>query len=188
MGDSEQILPDQSQFGPNSLEWYFLSIRNKNQWILNMSGERILLYKRRYEGQRCPLFDTIRHTSAQHEDKVCYGTGWIAQDAVLTGPNAGGPYYGYFQPIEIVVSLISSAPDQLALTDYGQQRVYAPMQNWTSWEPLLTSGDMIVRRNNQRFFITEVFPHRWKHYVLHQSFAMTEIERGSIVYTLPSGL
>jgi len=153
-----------------------------------MSGERILLYKRRYEGQRCPLFNEVRHTSAQHEDKVCYGTGWIAADANLTGPNAGGPYYGFFQPVEIVCSLISSAPDQLALTDYGQQRVYKPMQNWTAHEPLLTPGDMLVRRNNQRLFITEVFPHRWKHFVTHQSFNMVEVERGSIVYSLPSGL
>ena len=188
MGDSFQILPDQSQFGPNSLEWYFLSIREKDKWILNQSGERVLLYKKRYEGQRCPLFDIDRHTNAQHEDTICYGTGWIALDANLSGPQAGGPYYGYFQPIEIVVSLISSAPNQLALTDYGQQKVYAPMQNWTIWEPLLTPGDLVVRRNNERFFITEVFPHRWKHYVLHQSFNMSEIERGSVVYQLPSGL
>lgn len=187
MGDSFQILPDQSQFGPNSLEWYFLSIREKNKWILNQGGERVLLYKRRYEGQRCPLFDTDRHTSAQHGDEICYGTGWIATDAKIDGVNPGGPYYGYFQPIEIVVSLLSSGPTDLALTDYGQQRIYKP-HSWTSFEPLLTPGDVIVRRNNERFNITEVFPRRWKHYVLHQDFEMTEIERGSIIYKLPSGL
>ncbi len=187
MGDSFQILPDQSQFGPNSEEWYFLSMREKDKWILNKGGERVLLYKRRYEGQRCPLFDVDRHTSAQHMDTVCYGTGWIALDANLTGPNAGGPYYGYFQPVEIVVSLLSSGPEDLALTDYGQQRIYKP-HSWTLNEPLLTPGDLIVRRDNQRFFITEVFLRRFKHYVLHQDFDMTEIERGSIVYTLPSGL
>ena len=62
------------------------------------------------------------------------------------------------------------------------------MQNWTLWEPILTPGDLIVRRNNQRFFITEVFPHRFKHYVTHQSFSTAEVERGAIVYKLPSGL
>jgi hypothetical protein len=170
------------------LEWYFLSIREKNKWILNMGGERMLLYKRRYEGQRCPLFDDIRHTSAQHEDEICYGTGWIAADAQLDGANPGAPYYGYFQPIEIVISLVANAPTDLALTDYGQQRVHKPSGNWTSFEPLLTPGDLLVRRNNERFFVTQVFPHRWKHYVLHQSFEMSEVERGSIVYTLPSGL
>ena len=187
MGDSYPILPDQSTHGPDGLENYFLWIRDKDKWILNMSGERILLYKRRYEGQRCPLYDVDRHTSAQHEDEICYGTGWIAADANLTGPNAGGPYYGYFQPIEIVVSLMSSGPDDLALTDYGQQRIYKP-HSWTAHEPLLTAGDMLVRRNNERFFITEVFVRRWKHFVTHQDFEMTEIERGSIVYKLPSGL
>jgi hypothetical protein len=187
VGDSYPILPDQSTHGPDGLENYFLWIRDKDKWILNMSGERILLYKRRYEGQRCPLFDEVRHTSAQHEDKVCYGTGWIAQDANLTGPEAGGPYYGYFQPVEIVVSLLSSGPEDLALSDYGQTRIYKP-HSWTAHEPLLTPGDMFVRRNNQRFFVTEVFPRRWKHYVLHQDFSLAEVERGSIVYQLPSGL
>jgi hypothetical protein len=164
-----------------------MSIREKDKWILNMSGERILLYKRRYEGQRCPKFDTVRHTSAQHEDTICYGTGWIAPDANMTGDNAGGPYYGFFQPIEIVVSLLSSGPEDLALTDYGQQRIFKP-HSWTLYEPLLTPGDMLVRRNNERFLVTEVFLRRWKHYVLHQDFNLAEVERGSILYQLPSGL
>ena len=187
MGDSFQILPDQSTHGPDGLEWYFLSIREKDKWLLNQSGERILLYKRRYEGQRCPLFDEVRHTNAQHEDTTCYGTGWIAADANLTGPNAGGPYYGFFQPIEIVVSLLSSGPEDLALSDYGQTRIYKP-HSWTAHEPLLTPGDMLVRRNNERFLVTEVFLRRWKHFVLHQDFNLAEVERGSILYQLPSGL
>lgn len=187
MGDSFQILPDQSQFGPNSLEWYFLSIREKNKWILNMGGERVLLYKRRYEGVRCPLFDETRHTSPQHSDKVCFGTGWIAPDANMAEPNQGGPFFGFFAPIEIVCSLLSSGPDDLAFSDYGQQRIYKP-HSWTQWEPLLTPGDMIVRRNNQRFFVTEVFVRRWKHFVTHQDFNMTEVDRGDIIYELPSGL
>lgn len=106
-------------------------------------------------------------------------------DANLTGPNPGGPYYGFFQPVEIVVSLLSSGPQDLALTDYGQQRIYQP-HSWTSFEPLLTPGDLIVRRDNTRFFITQVFPRRWKHFVTHQDFEMSEIERGSIIYKLPA--
>jgi hypothetical protein len=187
MSDSFQILPDQSQFGPNSEEWYFLSIREKDKWILNKGGERVLLYKRRYEGQRCPLFDSVRDTSAQHSDKICYGTGWIAPDANPTGTNAGGPYFGFFQPVEIVVSLISSGPEDLALTDYGQQRIYKP-HSWTLYEPLLVPGDLIVRRNNERFFVTQVWPRRFKHYVTHVDFELSEVERGSVVYSLPSGL
>lgn len=187
MGDSFQILPDQSQFGPNSTEWYFLSIREKNKWILSQGGERVLLYKRRYEGLRCPEFDLIRHTSKQHTDKICYGTGWIAPDANVTGPDIGAPYYGFFQSVEIVMSLLSSGPEDLALTEYGQQRIWKP-HSWTLWEPLLTPGDLIVRRDNKRFLVTEVFPRRWKHYVLHQDINLVEVERGSILYELPSGL
>lgn len=152
-----------------------------------MGGERVLLYKRRYEGQRCPLYDEVRRTSEQHEDKICYGTGWISPNAVIEGPNAGGPYYGYFQPIEIIVSLLSGGPEDLALTDYGEQRIYKP-HCWTQWEPLISPGDVLVRRDNQRFTITEVFPRRWKHFITHQDFNIAEIDRGSIIYDLPSGL
>lgn len=187
MGHSFQILPDQQRFGPTGMEWYFLSMREKNRWILTMGGERVLLYKRRYEGQRCPLFDTVRHTNQQHSDEICYGTGWIAPNANPSGPDAGGPFYGYFNSVEIVMSILSSGPEDLALTDYGQQKIWRP-HSWTLWEPLLTPADLIVRRNNTRFFVTEVFPRRWKHYVLHQDVNLTEVEKGSIVYNLPNNL
>jgi hypothetical protein len=188
MGHSFQVLPDQQRLGPTGMEWYFLSMREKDRWVLTMGGERILLYKRRYEGVRCPLWDPIRHTSPQHSDKVCYGTGWIASNANMSGPDIGGPNYGFFAPIEIVASLLQSAPDDLALTDYGQQRIYRPVRNWSLWEPLITPGDLIIRRNNERFLVTEVFPKRWKHFILHQEWNMSEVERGSLLYELPSGL
>lgn len=172
MGHSFQILPDQQRFGPTGFEWYFLSIREKNKWVLTVGGERVLLYKKKYEGQRCPLFDTVRHTNQQHEDEICYGQGFVG---------------GFFQPIEIVISLLSSGPEEFTKTDFGIQRTYKP-HSWTLWEPLLATGDMIVRRNNQRFLITQAFPHRFKHFVTHQDFDLVEVERGSILYTIPSGL
>ena len=172
MGHSFQILPDQQRFGPTGFEWYFLSIREKNKWVLTVGGERVLLYKKKYEGQRCPFFDTVRHTNAQHEDTTCYGQGFVG---------------GFFQPIEIVISLLSSGPEEFTKTEFGIQRTYKP-HSWTLWEPLLATGDMIVRRNNQRFLVTQVFPRRFKHFVTHQDFDLAEVERGSILYQIPSGL
>jgi len=172
MGHSMPILPDQQRFGPTGLENYFIWIREKNKWVLTMGGERVLLYKKKYEGQRCPEFDTVRHTNAQHEDTICYGQGFVG---------------GFFQPIEIVISLLSSGPEQFTKTEFGIQRVYTP-HSWSLWEPMLSTGDMVVRRNNQRFLITSVFPRRFKHFVTHIDFDLAEIERGSILYTIPSGL
>jgi len=172
LGHSFQILPDQQRFGPTGFEWYFLSIREKNKWVLTVGGERVLLYKKKYEGQRCPFFDTVRHTNAQHEDTTCYGQGFVG---------------GFFQPIEIVISLLSSGPEEFTKTEFGIQRTYKP-HSWTLWEPLLATGDMIVRRNNQRFLVTQVFPRRFKHFVTHQDFDLAEVERGSILYQIPSGL
>jgi hypothetical protein len=187
MGHSFGILPDLSLRGPSGWEWYFLSIRERDKWVLTAGGERVLLYKRRYSGRRCSQYDAVRHSSVQHSDTECFGTGFVAENSTTTGSDIGGPYHGYFAPIEIVISLLSSGPEEFTKTDFGVQRVYKP-HSWTLWEPLLASGDMIVRRNNQRFFVTQVFPRRMKHFITHQDFDLVEVERGNIVYTLPSGL
>jgi hypothetical protein len=243
MGDSFQILPDQEQFGVNSREWYFLSIREKDKWILEQGGERVLLYKRIFTGSGvlCPLYNKIRHTSQQHgQDNICQGTGSIVAPLTIqdittgvnftvtnipdtthivvsstTGVNPGdtiqqGSYTttvttvtdltnlviastegftgsGYFAPIEIWVSLLSSGPEQIEVSEFGRKRTYTP-RSWTLWEPLITEGDFLVRRNNERLWIQKVTLSRWKHYVLHQSFDTAEVERNHEIYNIPSGL
>jgi len=242
VGDSYQILPTQEQFGPDSREWYFLSIREKDKWILQQGGERVLLYKRIFSSNFiCPLFNKVRHTSQQHgQDNICQGTGYIVgalniQDITTavnftvsnisdnthiavsstTGINPGdtiqqGSYTttvtsitdttnlvignangftssGYFAPIEIWVSLLSSGPEQVEVSEFGRKRTYTP-RSWTLWEPLITEGDFLVRRNNERLWIQKVTASRFKHYVLHQNFDTAEVERNHPIYLIPSGL
>ena len=242
MGESFQILPDQEQFGVNSREWYFLSIREKDKWILEQGGERVLLYKKIFTGSGvlCPLYNKIRHTSQQHgQDNICQGTGSIVAPLLIqdlttavnftvsnipdtthivvssaTGVNPGdtiqqGSYTttvtsiagttlaigdasgftssGYFAPIEIWVSLLSSGPEQVEVSEFGRKRTYTP-RSWTLWEPLITEGDFLVRRNNERLWIQKVTASRFKHYVLHQNFDTAEVERNHEIYNIPSGL
>jgi hypothetical protein len=164
-----QILPGTGNRGPHSKERYFLEIRNRNKWLLEMGGERVLLYKRKYTGTRCSNFDQVRKTNQQHgQDEICYGTGFVG---------------GYFKPIEIFVSLISGSPEQITIEEYGRKRTFTP-RSWTLWEPLLTNGDLIVRRNNQRLWIQNVTVRRWKHFVTHQDFETAEVERNHPVYKL----
>jgi hypothetical protein len=165
-----QILPGTSNRGPHGKEKYFLEIRNRTKWLLDSGGEKVLLYKRKFEGTRCPLFDQVRKTSQQHEqDEICFGTGFVG---------------GYFKPIEIVVSLISGSDEQIVREEYGRRRIYTP-RSWTLWEPLLTSGDFLVRRNNQRLWITKTYIRRWKHFVTRQDMDTAEVERNASVYNIP---
>ena len=241
MGDSYGLLPDQSQFGPTGLEWYFLNIRERNKFILSMGGERMLLYKRRYEGTLCPLYNKVRHTSQQHgQDNICQGTGYINAPLAIqditsnvnftvsnipdnthitisstTGVNPGdvlqqGAYtttvtsiidstnlvignangftgVGYFQGVEILVSILSSGPEMVEVADFGRKRTFKP-KSWCLYEPLVTEGDFLVRRNNQRFWIQAPTVSRFKHFALHQSFDLAEVERNHPIYNIPSGL
>ena len=165
-----QILPGTYNSGPHNKEWYFLSIRQRYKWLLDMGGERVLLYKRRFTGERCPLFDKIRKRGPQHEqDTICFGTGYVG---------------GYFKPVEIVVSLISGDKEQAVVEEWGRRRIYTP-RSWTLWEPRLNNGDFIVRRNNQRLWITEVHLRRWKHFITRQDFLTDEIERNAPIYDIP---
>lgn len=165
-----QVLPNTGNRGSHSREKFFLKIRNRYRWLLDSGGEIVLLYKRKYEGTRCPLFDQVRKTSQQnHFDDVCFGTGFVG---------------GYFKPIEIYVSLISGADEQIVSEEFGRRRIYTP-KSWTLWEPLLQNGDFIVRRNNQRLWITNVYQRRWKHYVTRQDFSTAEVERNASIYNIP---
>lgn len=165
---SLQILPNNQNDGPHNIERYFLEIRERNRWILEMGGERVLLLKRKYFGTRCPNFDQIRKHDLQSDD-ICYGTGWVG---------------GYFKPIEIMVSLMNPAQENAVIEEFGRRRSFKP-SSWCLWEPLLTNGDLLIRKNNQRFVITNVTQCRFRSYVTHQRFEMAEVERNSPIYKVP---
>ena len=165
-----QILPGTGNRDPHSKERYFLDIRNKYKWNLEMGGERVLLYKRKWFGTRCPLYDKVRRRSQRHgQDTICFGTGWVG---------------GYFKPVEIAASLITGGLEQAVIEEWGRRRVYNT-RSWTLWEPLLQNGDFIVRRNNQRLWITNTYQRRWKHFVTRQDFETKEVDRGDPIYKIP---
>ena len=165
-----QILPGTGNRGPHSKERYFLDIRNKYKWMLEMGAERVLLYKRKWSGTRCPLYDKVRRRSQRHgQDTICFGTGWVG---------------GYFKPVEIASSLITGGIEQAVIEDWGRRRIYNT-RSWTLWEPLLQNGDFIVRRNNQRLWITSTYQRRWKHFVTRQDFETKEVDRGDPIYKIP---
>lgn len=195
-----EILPDVTSNGSHNFEYYFVSIRDRLRWLSAAGHERVLLLKRRYDGQLCPFTSTVRHSSQQHvQDTICYGTNFISPNVDLanipgyssdsatsiTLPDGQG---GYFHSIEITASLLALGPDTINAKDAGWNREYSGPRCWTLWEPLLEKGDIIVRRDGQRFMITEVHVCRFRHYVTHQKFSIAHLETNHPIYALPLGL
>jgi hypothetical protein len=199
VGHILQILPDNLNHGQTDMEWFFVSIRDRLKWLSQMGHERCLLLKRRYDGQLCPFTSTIRHSSQQHvQDTICYGTNFINPNVSLAATPGFNPASatsvalpdglgGYYHSIEISASLIAGGFQTVNAKEPGWKRDYTPA-SWTLWEPILEKGDVIVRRNGQRFLITELDPCRWRHYVTHQKFNITLLETNHPVYQLPLGL
>jgi hypothetical protein len=164
-----------------------------------MGHERVLLLKRRYDGQRCPFYSEVRHSSQQHgQCGLCYGTGYINPNVDLTKTPGYDPTNqsalhlpdglgGYFHSIEISASLLAAGYRPINAKEIGWKEDQTAV-SWTLWEPSLNTGDIIVRRDNRRYLITQVDPRRFKHYITHQTFDISELERNHPIYKLPLGL
>jgi hypothetical protein len=199
LGHIFEILPDVTNNGQTNFEYYFTSIRDRLKWLSAAGHERVLLLKRRYDGQLCPFTSTVRHSSQQHvQDTICYGTNFINPNVNLAATPGFNPdsatsialpdgLGGYYHSIEITASLIAGGYNNVNAKDVGWKREYTP-RSWTLWEPTLEKGDVIVRRNGQRFMITQVDPCRWRHFTTHQKFDITLLETNHPVYQLPLGL
>lgn len=191
-----EILPDVTNNGPTNFEYYFTSIRDRLKWLSAAGHERVLLLKRRYDGQLCPFTSTVRHSSQQHvQDTICYGTNFINPNVVLTNTPGFNPdsatsialpdgLGGYYHSIEVTASLLTTGPDPINSKEAGWKRDQSPRSCWTLWEPILEKGDILVRRNNQRYMITSVDPKRFRHFVTHQLFDMTELEKNHPIFSL----
>lgn len=192
-----EILPDVTNNGPTNFEYYFTSIRDRLKWLSAAGHERCLLLKRRYDGQLCPFTSTIRHSSQQHvQDTICYGTNFINPNTNLTlipgyNPDSATSIAlpdglgGYFHSIEITASLLTTGPLPINAKESGWKRDQLPRTCWTLWEPILETGDIIVRRDNQRYMVNNPDPKRWRHFVTHQTFDLVELEKNHPIFSLP---
>lgn len=167
-----QVLPPvANRTGPN-LDWYYVSILNKIKWALLFGGERVLWYQRRTMGERCPHWDPIRQQHAidtDYPDDKCYGVGYVG---------------GYYRPVEIFVSLASAVQKQIVVQEEGQKVFYSP-KSWSLHEPNFRNGDVLVRKNGERYWLANVTPTMWRSKILRYMFDLDRIEPSHPVYNIP---
>ena len=153
---------------------WFLEIRRRHKWLLEIGGTRVALLKRRYSGTLCPLFDVNREQHPQRANDTatdpCYGTGYIG---------------GYHVPLDIQVSFISPTLKTSRRKEEGVWFEFEP-KCWTLWEPNLLDRDILVRKDTgQRFEVIDVTRTTWRGMTLRQNFDVRFIEPNSIEYKFP---
>lgn len=167
---SLQVLPNIKGRLPE-LDYYYVSILDRCKWNLLFGGERVLLYQRRWSGTRCPNYDQVRkqHVIDATVDS-CYGTGWVG---------------GYYRPTEIYVSLLSPIVQENVIQEEGIRKSFKP-KSWTLHEPLLRSGDFIVRNNlGERLWIASTTITRWRSQPIRQLMDLELVELNHPIYKIP---
>jgi hypothetical protein len=158
-----------------NLDWYYVSILNRAKWALLFGGEQVLWYPRKWGtsplDKRCPNWDPVRkqHPLDNTNDQICYGTGWVG---------------GYYRPIQIYVSLLSTVNIQNVVQEEGIRKIFKPM-SWTLKEPNIRNGDVIVRQNGERYWINNITQTRWKHNLIRQLFETEQVEKNHVLYQIP---
>lgn len=162
-----QTLPDISRV---EQKWY-LEIRKRHMWLLQMGATKCKLFKRKWSGTKCSNWDPLRKIEdPSNSDTICFGTGFVG---------------GYHTPMDISVSFINPAAKVTRSMDFGYWQEFEP-RNWTLWEPNLLDRDLIVNLvTGERFEITNVTRTTWRGLVLRQNFELRKIETTSVIYKLP---
>lgn len=177
-GDSGNlpIQPNDLQFLPKTHvnpRW-FLEVRRRSKWILEMGGIPIILLKRRWSGTLCPLYDNIRGShrtlSSPLTPDPCFGTNFVG---------------GYHTPIKILISIVNPAIKKVSRKDAGMWMEMEP-KSWSLWEPNLLDRDVILRVDTgERFELTDVTRTIWRGMVLRQMFDLKLLEPSNIIYRVP---
>jgi len=152
-------------------EYFLWEIRNREKFILEMGGEKVKLLKRKWEGTRCAAcWDDVRKTG-EADCEACFGT---------------GVENGFLSPLDIMVSFVSPNVRQITIQEHGMRKMLN-LKNWMLWEPQIINKDIIVKKNGERIWVTDVTQTLFRGLILHQDFNSELIEHGNVIYKIPVG-
>lgn len=145
----------------------------RNNWILIQAGENVKIFLRKWNGVRCTCWDPNYGQSKGIGLKkggcpICYGTGWVG--------GYEGPYDVRIAPPETEKSV--------NLLDAGFHITY----DWASWmgpEPLVSDRDVVIRSNNDRFFISRQNPQGSRGAIYQQHFSLVHVDQTDPIYQIP---
>lgn len=169
-----ETLPDNADVA----DW-FAQIRGRNMWMLVSDGRLMTLLKRRYEGTRCPDWSDEdgqcpkpdRGSIDQKGNQIapCYGTGFT---------------FGYYNAIDILVR-VGNMPNRIIdLLEQGYRTQEEPA-GWTVWCPKISSSDILIDSENNRYQVVRPRQTNWRGSPLHQEFDLKKVEKNDLLAKVP---
>jgi len=158
----------------DKIDWTYNEAIRRNKWLLDQTGERVLLFIRKTAGVKCECFERNEDTHAQPKVgscKECWGTGFVG---------------GYDGPYEIKIGPLQTE-QKIALTDRGL-KLDNTQDSWTTVTPILNQRDFIVRRSAMIYGIGPVSRPEVRGVAVQQHFQIGYFDTTDIRYEFVESL
>lgn len=143
-------------------------IRESNIVLRMMNTPKVKILLRKKTGYHCPeCYNTITKRVRFADCPVCNGT---------------GIKHGYHSPVEIRVSRDMSQLHNFPTLLDGEKTELSAVNAWITNYPILTPGDVIVDKMNQRFVVTNITPRYRAQHLIRQIFELFPLEKGHPLY------
>lgn len=156
----------QDTFQVDRMTYIHAEMIRRQKWLLEQRAEPVWLMVRRTKGETC--FCTQASGEPRTGCDACYQTGIVG---------------GYYGPIDFLFV----DPDSAATieTEEGGKKVTRESQAFTVPAPLIQSGDMIVRRNGERWIIGPVTYKTERGVLLQQDYSAAVMMHNDVRYKIP---
>lgn len=160
----------------------FDRMNNREEVLLDQTGEPVILLKRIWDGPICSCMDSRRIHPKVRACKTCYGTGY----------EGGFQQFDYLRRRDrrVMVKFYDTEEDLKLGAQNHLEQSYEP-QCWTLFSPAIRDRDLIIRFDyeDQIEFIYEVLKvTREKAFYRHftrQKLSLKRLDKTDIVYTYP---
>jgi len=158
----------------DKLDYMYLEAIRRNSWLLDQTGERVLLFIRKSTGEKCSCYKRNERTHGQAQVgscKICWGTGFVG---------------GYEGPFEIRVAPFQT-DQKINMTERGM-KLENVENTWTTISPTMSQRDMIVRRNSMIYAVGPISQPEVKGVAVQQHFAVESVDTTDIRYEFVASL
>lgn len=161
-----------SLYDMERIDWIWAEAIRRNKWLLEQTGDRVKLFLRKWNGQKCACYNETygysKGVGSNRPCQICYGTGYVG---------------GYEGPFDILIAP-PETEKAVNLMDAGLHVSY-DWNTWTGPEPLLNERDVIIRSNNDRFFVIRPNYQGSRGATYQQHFSLAQVDQSDPVYTIP---
>ena len=156
----------QDTFQVDRMDYMQAEMIRRQKWLLEQRAEPVYLMVRRTKGEPC--FCAKASGEPRTGCDACYQTGIVG---------------GYYGPIDFLFV----DPDSAATieTEEGGKKVTRESQAFTVPAPMIQSGDLLVRRNGERWVIGPVTYKTHRGVLLQQDYSASVLMHNDVRYKIP---